>query len=102
MTDQNHYESPGGVRVWGRDIEDTTIRQAEKTNRLPFLAGPVALMPDAHVGLGSTVGSVIPTKGAVIPSAIGVDIGCGMAAVRFSNVNASQLPDDIYTLMPLV
>lgn len=96
------YETRNGVRVWGRDIEDGTIRQAEMTNRLPILAGPVALMPDAHVGLGSTVGSVIPTAGAVIPSAIGVDIGCGMAAVRFDGLTAAQLPDDIDTLMPLV
>lgn len=91
-----------GVRVWGRDIEDATIRQAEMTNRLPILAGPVALMPDAHVGLGSTVGSVIATNGAVIPSAIGVDIGCGMAAVRLDGLTASRLPDDINTLMPLI
>jgi len=94
--------SANGVRIWGRDIEEATVRQAEMTNRLPILGGPVALMPDAHVGLGSTVGSVIATDGAVIPAAVGVDIGCGMAAVRLDGLDASRLPDDINTLMPLI
>ena len=67
---------------WASDVEAETIRQAEKTARLPIVEGHVALMPDAHFGIGATVGSVIPTKGAVIPSAVGVDIGCGMIAVR--------------------
>lgn len=69
-----------GLLSWATDIEHATIEQAAKTARLPFVVGHVALMPDAHVGFGSTVGSVIPTEGAVIPSAIGVDIGCGMIA----------------------
>jgi len=85
---------------WASDIEPETIAQAEKAARLPFVAaaGHVALMPDAHVGMGATVGSVIPTKGAIIPAAVGVDIGCGMCAVETS-LTASDLPD---TLDPLL
>src|SRR5215213_8266765 len=79
---------------WATDIEPDTIRQAEKTARLPIVEGHVALMPDAHVGIGATVGSVIPTKGAVIPSAVGVDIGCGMIATEL-DVTEDQLPDNL-------
>jgi tRNA-splicing ligase RtcB len=61
---------------WAPDIEQGAREQAERSSRLPFIAGHVALMPDAHWGMGATVGSVIPTKGA-IPVAVGVDIGCG-------------------------
>jgi tRNA-splicing ligase RtcB len=90
-----------GLLSWASDIEDATLEQAAKTARLPFVVGHVALMPDAHVGFGSTVGSVIPTAGAVIPSAIGVDIGCGMIAAR-TDLTASDLPDSLRALMPLV
>ena len=83
---------------WASDIDPETIRQAEKTARLPIVQGHVALMPDAHVGIGATVGSVIPTSGAVIPSAVGVDIGCGMVAAEL-DVTEAQLPD---TLEPLL
>ena len=83
---------------WASDIDPGTIRQAEKTARLPIVEGHVALMPDAHVGIGATVGSVIPTKGAVIPAAVGVDIGCGMIAAEL-DVTEDQLPD---TLEPLL
>jgi RNA-splicing ligase RtcB len=83
---------------WASEIDDQTIRQAEKTARLPIVEGHVALMPDAHLGIGATVGSVIPTKNAVIPSAVGVDIGCGMIAAELDVVE-DQLPD---TLEPLL
>ena len=83
---------------WASEIDPETIRQAEKTARLPIVEGHVALMPDAHVGIGATVGSVIPTKGAVIPAAVGVDIGCGMIAAEL-DVTEDQLPD---TLEPLL
>jgi tRNA-splicing ligase RtcB len=83
---------------WASDIDPGTIRQAEKAARLPIVEGHVALMPDAHIGIGATVGSVIPTKGAVIPAAVGVDIGCGMVAAELDVIDA-QLPD---TLEPLL
>jgi len=85
---------------WASEIDPGAIRQAEQTARLPIVER-VALMPDAHVGLGSTVGSVIATDGAVIPAAVGVDIGCGMAAVEF-NMDASDLPDDLERFLPMV
>jgi tRNA-splicing ligase RtcB len=83
---------------WATDIDPGTIRQAEKTARLPIVEGHVALMPDAHVGLGATVGSVIPTRGAVIPAAVGVDIGCGMIAAEL-DVTEDQLPDTVEPLL---
>jgi RNA-splicing ligase RtcB len=83
---------------WGSDVDDGTIRQALKASRLPIVSGHVALMPDAHVGIGATIGSVVPTEGAIIPSAVGVDIGCGMAAVRL-DVREDQLPDDLLPLL---
>jgi tRNA-splicing ligase RtcB len=67
---------------WASILEDETLHQAEKASQLPFIHPHIALMPDAHLGKGATVGSVIPTLGAIIPAAVGVDIGCGMAAVR--------------------
>ena len=83
---------------WASDIDPGAIRQAEKTARLPIVDGHVALMADAHVGLGATVGSVIPTKGAVIPAAVGVDIGCGMVATEL-DVTDAQLPDSLEPLL---
>ncbi len=83
---------------WAVDLENEALLQALATSRLPIIEGHVALMPDAHYGLGSTVGSVLPTKGAIIPAAVGVDIGCGMAAVR-TDLRAEDLPD---SLDPLV
>jgi RNA-splicing ligase RtcB len=83
------------VRVWGEDlIEPGTLAQARTTAQLPILAGPVALMPDAHVGIGATVGSVVATNGAIIPAAVGVDIGCGMIAT-LTNMHSKDLPDDL-------
>lgn len=67
---------------WASIIEDNTRLQAEMTARMPFIYPYLALMPDAHLGKGATVGSVIPTLGAIIPAAVGVDIGCGMIAVK--------------------
>ena len=83
---------------WASDIDPGTISQAEKTARLPIVAGHVALMPDAHVGMGATVGSVIPTRNAVIPAAVGVDIGCGMIAAEL-DLTESQLPDSLEPLL---
>ncbi len=83
---------------WASDLEPNTRLQAERTARLPIVSGHVALMPDAHLGLGATVGSVVPTEGAIIPACVGVDIGCGMAAVR-TDLGAEDLPD---TLDPML
>jgi RNA-splicing ligase RtcB len=83
---------------WGSEIDGETVRQAETTARLPIVEGHVALMPDAHVGKGATVGSVIPTRGAVIPAAVGVDIGCGMIAAEL-DVHAHHLPDSLDPLL---
>src|SRR4051794_32407775 len=83
---------------WATDIDAGAIQQALKTSRLPIVDGHVALMPDAHVGIGATVGSVIPTKNAVIPAAVGVDIGCGMIAAAL-DITESQLPDNLEPLL---
>ncbi len=86
---------------WASAIEPETIEQAARAARLPIVEGHVALMPDAHVGIGATVGSVIPTKGAVIPAAVGVDIGCGMVATE-TDLTAADLPDSLSALLPLI
>jgi tRNA-splicing ligase RtcB (3'-phosphate/5'-hydroxy nucleic acid ligase) len=78
---------------WASILEPKTRRQAELTASMPFIYPHVALMPDAHLGLGATVGSVIPTLGAVIPAAVGVDIGCGMIAVQ-TQLTEGELPTD--------
>lgn len=70
------------VKIWTRDIDLKSIDQLKNVARLPFVFHHVAAMPDVHAGMGATIGGVIATKGAVIPAAVGVDIGCGMLAVR--------------------
>ena len=83
-----------GVKNWASILDDNTRLQAEMLSRSEVICGHVALMPDAHVGMGATVGSVIPTKNAVIPAAIGVDIGCGMIAVN-TGQSRDDLPEDM-------
>ncbi|GAA4399255.1 RtcB family protein [Tsukamurella soli] len=78
---------------WASILDDKTREQAITTAKLPFIYPHIALMPDAHLGKGATVGSVIPTLGAVIPAAVGVDIGCGMIAVR-TQFTVDHLPTD--------
>jgi tRNA-splicing ligase RtcB len=84
------------IKAWTRGVpvEDEARRQLINIARLPFVYRHVAAMPDVHLGIGATVGSVIPTVGAVIPAAVGVDIGCGMCAVRTS-LRAEHLPDSL-------
>ena len=82
------------VRVYTNDIDSASIDQLVDIASLPIIHSHVAAMPDVHMGIGATVGSVIPTVGAVIPAAVGVDIGCGMNAVRLS-LRAEQLPDNL-------
>jgi tRNA-splicing ligase RtcB (3'-phosphate/5'-hydroxy nucleic acid ligase) len=87
------------LKSWtsGVDVEWDAIKQLRNIAELPVLAGHVAVMPDVHLGKGATVGSVIPTKSAIIPAAVGVDIGCGMAAIR-TEISADQLPDSLSRL----
>ncbi|HEX4869981.1 MAG TPA: RtcB family protein [Moraxellaceae bacterium] len=81
------------VKIFTSDIDASAIQQLKNIAALPFVHAHVAAMPDVHAGIGATVGSVIPTRGAIIPAAVGVDIGCGMNAVRLS-LSAAQLPDN--------
>ena len=87
----------GSVLSWASTLEPAAMEQAKRTASLTFVVAPLALMPDAHLGKGSTVGSVIATEGAVIPAAVGVDIGCGMAAVE-TRLTSHDLPDDLARL----
>jgi len=82
------------VKIYTEDIEPEAIQQLANIAELPFIHSHVAAMPDVHMGIGATVGSVIPTRGAIIPAAVGVDIGCGMNALRLS-LRAEQLPDSL-------
>ncbi len=84
----------GSVRSWASQLEPNTLEQAKRSARSPAVSGPIALMPDAHWGMGATVGSVIPTESAIIPAAVGVDIGCGMIAVE-TDRTAEDLPDSL-------
>src|SRR5260370_28204502 len=87
------------IRAWisGVEIESEADQQLFNTAQLPIIYKWLAVMPDVHYGMGATVGSVVPTKSAIIPAAVGVDIGCGMVAVRTS-LTAEQLPDSLLNL----
>ena len=82
------------VKIFTDDIEPSAYQQLLNMSQMPFIHSHIAAMPDVHCGIGATVGSVIPTKGAIIPAAVGVDIGCGMNAIRLS-IKADQLPDNL-------
>ena len=85
--------------AWGAEgIDPKALHQAHVTSKMPFIHKHMALMPDAHWGMGATVGSVIPSVGAIMPAAVGVDIGCGMIAVE-TNLTASDLPDDLTSIL---
>ena len=94
----NIIQSETGVpiKAWtkGVAVEASAEKQLRNVASMPFIYKWVAVMPDVHWGIGATVGSVIPTKGAIIPAAVGVDIGCGMMAVQ-TTLNGSQLPDNL-------
>lgn len=85
------------VKVWTQDIEREALQQLINVSQLPIVHGHIAAMPDVHAGIGATVGSVIATKAAIIPAAVGVDIGCGMNALRLS-ISAADLPDSLYRI----
>lgn len=96
------------VLSWASIIDDATAHQAAELAKLPFVTPHVALMPDAHYGLGSAVGTVIPTDGAVLPASVGVDIGCGMIAARthhtaedLGRIDLVQLRDELERAIPL-
>ncbi len=92
-------ETPVPVKMWadGVPVEEAAKRQLVALAHLPFIFRHVAVMPDVHQGIGSTIGSVIPTQGAVIPAAVGVDIGCGMSALR-TGLAVSDLPERLSDL----
>jgi tRNA-splicing ligase RtcB (3'-phosphate/5'-hydroxy nucleic acid ligase) len=94
-------ETYGGVpiKAWidGVGVEDQAKQQLINTASLPIVFHHVAVMPDVHFGMGATVGSVVPTEGAIIPAAVGVDIGCGMVAVQ-TTLSANELPDSLKDL----
>src|SRR5579871_3614603 len=94
----NFIETDQGVpiKAWTKGVllDDRAKDQLINVAKLPFVFRWVAAMPDVHWGVGATVGSVIPTKGAIIPAAVGVDIGCGMMAVQ-TDLNARDLPENL-------
>src|SRR5919112_4921405 len=94
--DYHKVEGGAPIKMWtkGVPVDDKARDQLARASRMPFIFRHVAVMPDVHVGIGATVGSVIPTRGAVIPAAVGVDIGCGMMAARTS-LHAADLPDNL-------
>jgi tRNA-splicing ligase RtcB len=107
MSDRRYeiFSEPGHkpVKAWTRGVmfDDKARQQVLNVARMPFVHGWVAVMPDVHWGMGATVGSVIPTHKAIIPAAVGVDIGCGMMAVEAS-LTASDLPDDLAPMRSVI
>ncbi len=100
MSDFETIETAGvPIRAWtkGVPVEEKAREQLENVARMPFIHECIAVMPDVHWGFGATVGSVIPSKGAIIPAAVGVDIGCGMMAVETS-LTSKHLPDNLAAL----
>ena len=93
---------------WASIVEDEALNQAKNTSSMPFVFPHLALMPDVHFGRGSTVGSVVPTRGAIMPACVGVDIGCGMMAIKTSHnildhpdLNKQGLRESIQSQIPL-
>ena len=91
---QSFHKGKVPVHLWTEDVEHTALEQLLNVSRLPIVHPHVAAMPDVHAGIGATVGSVILTRGAIVPAAVGVDISCGMNAIRLS-LRAEQLPDSL-------
>lgn len=97
--DVMHNQGQAPVKSWTRGVafDENARLQVNNMASMPFIHKWIAVMPDVHLGKGATIGSVIPTVGAVIPAAVGVDLGCGMMAVK-TTLNASQLPDSLAAL----
>lgn len=95
----NYLQLSNKIKAWTKYVtfDEGAQQQVNRIAELPFIYHHVAIMPDVHLGKGATVGSVIPTKNAVIPATVGVDIGCGMMAIR-TQLFANQLPDDLAEL----
>lgn len=89
------------VKIYTDDVDHQALQQLENIAQLPFIHSHIAAMPDVHVGIGATVGSVIPTKGAVIPAAVGVDIGCGMNAIQLT-IKADDLPNNLRRIRSVI
>lgn len=89
------------MKIYTDDINERAREQLKLISDMPFIHRHVAAMPDVHYGRGATIGSVIPTKNAVIPAAVGVDLGCGMMAVKL-NLSANDLPDNLHTIRGLI
>src|SRR5271166_5386632 len=86
------------VKIWADQVEAAALEQLKNIASLPFVFKHVAVMPDVHLGKGATVGSVVATKGAVVPAAVGVDIGCGMCAVQLKGVRTARLEGKLAAL----
>ena len=102
----NHiYTKSNNVPIYhwthGLGIDDNSMKQLKNIAGLPFIHHHVAAMPDVHYGKGATIGSVIATKGAIVPAAVGVDLGCGMMATKTS-LTANDLPDNLHTLRMMI
>lgn len=101
MSDFEFHQFPGGVpiKTWtkGVQVEEQAMAQLKNLSMLPFIHKHVAAMPDVHWGMGATIGSVIATKGAIVPAAVGVDIGCGMMAVK-TTLRAEHLPENLHKM----
>ena len=99
MTTQKYEVTQDGgvpIKSWTKGVpfEDQAREQLINISKMPFIHKWVAVMPDVHLGIGATIGSVVPTVGAVIPAAVGVDIGCGMMAVK-TNMTSHHLPENL-------
>lgn len=98
-----YINSKKPIKMWTDyvPVEEQALQQIMNISQMPFIHKHIAIMPDVHYGIGATVGSVIPTKGAIIPAAVGVDIGCGMMAAKTS-LTSKDLPDDLSGLRSLI
>jgi tRNA-splicing ligase RtcB len=99
----HHKTDRAPVKMWlpQLDVENAAMQQIENTASLPFIFKHLAIMPDAHYGIGATVGSVVATKGAIVPACVGVDIGCGMMAAKLP-YQANHLPDNLRGLFDAI
>ena len=89
------------VYIYTTDIDESARKQLMLMSQLPIIHGHIAAMPDVHVGMGATVGTVVPTKDAIVPAMVGVDIGCGMMAARLS-LRENDLPDTLYHVRKVI